>query len=181
MKMTADHQTTKNNRAMSPTIKGGCLMYTMMPYRAHRALSQDRRTPSLFDDRFFRSFFDMNDWMGNMGFRVDIHDAEDHYAIEAELPGVTEDQISLTVENDTLTISADMQSERKDEKAYYSERRVGHVSRSFSLDNIDQDRITADYRNGILYVSLPKSQPAEAPGARRIAITGSDENEEKKA
>ena len=151
------------------------MMYTMMPYRAHRNMPQERRLPSLFDDRFFRSFFDMNDWMGNMGFRVDIHDENDHYALEAELPGVTEDQINLSVENDTLTISADMNSERKDEKAYYSERRVGHVSRSFSLDGIDQDRISADYKNGILTVTLPKAQPAEAPGARRILIGHSTE------
>ena len=146
------------------------MLYSMMPYRAHHNLSNDHRTPSLFDDRFFRSFFDMNDWMGNMGFRVDIHDEKDHYALEAELPGVTEDQINLTVENDTLTIAADMQSERKDEKAYYSERRVGHVSRSFNLEGIDQDHITADYKNGILYVNMPKTQPAEPVGARRIAI-----------
>ena len=146
------------------------MMYSMMPYRAHRNLPQDRRFPSLFDDRFLRSFFDMNDWMGNMGFRVDIHDEEDHYALEAELPGVSEDQINLSVENDTLTISADMHSERNDEKAYYSERRVGHVSRSFSLDGIDQEHITADYKNGILTVRLPKLQPQENPGARRILI-----------
>ena len=146
------------------------MLYSMMPYRAHHQLPQERRMPSLFDDRFFRSFFDMNDWMGNMGFRVDIHDEEDHYALEAELPGVKEDQIDLSVENDTLTISADMQSERKDEKAYYSERRVGHVSRSFNLDGIDQERISAEYKNGILYVTLPKLQPAQPAGARHIAI-----------
>ena len=109
------------------------MLYSMMPYRSHHNLPQEKRMPSLFDDRFFRSFFDMNDWMGNVGFRVDIHDDNDHYTLEAELPGVKEDQINLTVENDTLTIAADMQSERKDEKAYYSERRVGHVSRSFTL------------------------------------------------
>ncbi len=146
------------------------MLYSMMPYRAHRNLPQEKRLPSLFDDRFFRSFFDMNDWMGNAGFRVDIHDDDDHYTLEAELPGVKEDQINLTVENDALTIAADMQSERRDEKAYYSERRVGHVSRSFSLEGIDQDHITADYRDGVLYVSLPKTQPAEPVGARRIAI-----------
>ncbi len=158
------------------------MLYSMMPYRGHRNLPQERRMPSLFDDRFFRSFFDMNDWMGNMGFRVDIHDENDHYEMEAELPGATEDQISLTVENDTLTISADMQTERRDEKAYYSERRVGHVSRSFSLEGIDQDRISADYKNGILYVHMPKEQPTEAPGARRIAIGhGTTAPEEKKA
>lgn len=154
----------------------------MMPYRNHHNMPQRAdRFPSLFDDRFFRSFFDMNDWMGNMGFRVDIHEKEDHYELEAELPGVSEDQISLTVENDTLTVSADMQSEHKDEKTYYSERRVGHVSRSFNLDGIDQERITADYKNGILTVHLPKTQPAEAPDARRIAIGRGNQEEEKKA
>ena len=156
------------------------MMYSMMPYRSHRLPQQ--RPRSLFDDQFFRPFFEMNDWMGNrMDFRVDIHDEENHYMLEAELPGVSKDQINLSVENDTLTISADMQSERKDEKAYYSERRMGHVSRSFSLDNIDQDHITADYKNGILYVTLPKQEPVQAPGARRIAITGGDDAEEKKA
>ena len=152
------------------------MLYSMMPYRSHHNLPQERRAPSLFDDRFFRSFFDMNDWMGNnMGFRVDIHDDGDHYTLEAELPGVSEDQISLTVENDTLTIAADMLAERKNEKAYYSERRVGHVSRSFSLDGIDDEHITADYKNGILYVTLPKTQPAEPAGARRIAIGHGEE------
>ncbi|MBQ9263595.1 MAG: Hsp20/alpha crystallin family protein [Clostridia bacterium] len=158
------------------------MLYSMMPYRSHRLPQRYDQTPSLFDDRFFRSFFDMNDWMGNMGFRVDIHDAEDHYELEAELPGVSEDQINLTVENDALTISADMQSDRKDEKAYYSERRVGHVSRSFSLDGIDQEHITADYKNGILTVTLPKTQPTQAPGARRIAIGhAGTENKDQKA
>ena len=154
-------------------------MYTMTPYRAYRNLPQERRVPSLLSDHFFRSFFDMNDWMGNMGFRVDIHDAEDHYLMEAELPGVTEDQINLSVDNDTLTISADLKSERTDEKAYYSERRVGHVSRSFSLEGIDQEHITADYRNGILTVTLPKEKPSEPAGARRILIGhGGEEKKE---
>jgi len=156
------------------------MLYSMMPYRNHQNHMPQRadRFPSLFDDRFFRSFFDMNDFMGGMGFLVDIHDADDHYELEAELPGVNEDQINLTVENDMLTVSADMHSERKDEKALYSERRSGHVSRSFSLDGIDQEHITADYKNGILTVKLPKCQPAEAPGARRIAIGHGSENTE---
>ena len=156
------------------------MMYAMMPYRSHRLPQQ--RPRSLFDDQFFRPFFEMNDWMGSrMGFRVDIHDEDSHYMLEAELPGVTKDQINLSVENDTLTISADMRSEHNNEKTCYSERRMGHVSRSFSLEGIDQDHITADYKNGILYVTMPKSQPEEAPGARRIAITGGDGEEEKKA
>ena len=150
-------------------------MYTMIPFRSHRSLPSQRPS-SLFDDRFFRSFFDMNDWMGNMGFRVDIHEEKDHYLLEAELPGVSQDQIALTADHDTLTIAADMRSERQDEKAYYSERRVGHVSRSFSLEGIDEAAITADYKNGILSVTLPKKQPCPDCAQRRIPIGSGAEN-----
>jgi len=152
-------------------------MYTMIPFRSHRTLNQNRPS-SLFDDRFFRSFFDMNDWMGSAGFRVDIHEEKDHYLMEAELPGVPQEQISITADQDTLTISADMRSERNDEKAYYSERRMGHVSRSFSLEGIDENAITADYKNGILYVNMPKKQPCRDCSQRRIPIgSGSEETQ----
>ena len=153
------------------------MYYTMIPRRPRQALPHglSHRSPSLFDDRFFRSFFDMNDWMADVGFRVDIHDANDHYLLEAELPGVSQEQINITVENDFLVIAADMRSERKEEKAYYSERRIGRVSRTFSLDGIDQENIRANYRNGILSVMLPKEKPTENCGQRRIPI-GSCEN-----
>ena len=152
------------------------MYYTMIPRRPRHELSHApmHRSPSFFDDRFFRSFFDMNDWMADVGFRVDIHDANDHYLLEAELPGVSQDQINITVENASLVIAADMRSERKDEKAYYSERRIGRVSRTFSLEGIDQDNIRADYKNGILSLTLPKEKPCENCGQRRIPIGSGD-------
>ena len=150
--------------------KGGSRMYNMIPFHGRRDLSHGR-SGTFLDDAFFRSFFDMNDWMGNVGFRVDIHDASDHYELEAELPGVNEEEISVTVDGDTLTISADLHADRQDDHAYYSERRAGHVSRSFSLDGIAPDNISADYKNGVLYVTLPKAAPAESTSQqRRIPI-----------
>jgi len=149
-------------------------MYTMIPFNARREFSRHR--PAFpFDDRFFRSFFDLNDRMGNMGFRVDIHDEETHYLLEAELPGVPQDQIQITADHDTLTITADIQSQRKSENACYSERRMGHVSRTFNLDGIDENAITAAYENGVLTVTLPKEKPAKPAGQRRIPIGGADQ------
>ncbi len=142
-------------------------MYSMIPFNHRNVLN---RASELFDDRFFRSFFTMNDWMGSAGFRVDIRDKGDNYVLEAELPGVCEDKISLSCENDTLTIGADYASENKDEKTCYSERRTGHVERTFSLEGILQDQISAEYKNGILYVTLPKEQPVKQPGRRQIPI-----------
>lgn len=146
-------------------------MYTMIPFRGRRDLGRSL-TNSLFSDSFFRSFFDMSDWMGNAGFRVDVKDMSDHYLLEAELPGVSEDQIDLTVDNDVLTITANAHQEHKEENGnyLYCERRMGRMERSFSLDGIQQDNITADYKNGVLYVKLPKSVPEPPRTQRKIAI-----------
>lgn len=148
-------------------------MYTIVPYRNHREMTRPLMN-NLFDDRFFRSFFDMNDMVGAAGFRVDVKEMPDAYSMEAELPGVKQDQINLSVDNDTLTISADVNVEKKEEKEsyLYSERRSGHMERSFSLDGINQDGITAAYKDGILTVNLPKSKPEPEKSARKIAITG---------
>ena len=85
-------------------------MFTMVPYR------RSNRTPSLFDDRLFRSFFDLAEPFGNAGFRVDIRDQGESYLLEAELPGVKQEEIELSVDNDVLTISANRKEEKKEEK-----------------------------------------------------------------
>jgi len=145
-------------------------MYTIVPYRSRREVSR----PSLFDDHFFRSFFDMNDMVGSAGFRVDVKEHDNAYTLEAELPGVQQDQISLTLDNDVLTIAADVNSEKKESKEsyLYSERRFGHMSRSFNVEGVDQEHISASYKDGVLTVDLPKSIPAPEQTARRIEVRG---------
>ena len=155
-------------------------MFTMVPYRAHRTPYTHNNMPSIFDDRFLRGFFDMSDMMGSAGFRVDIRENDHSYLLEAELPGVDEKNIDLSVENDTLTISAELNEEHKDDRNCYSERRYGHVSRSFSLEGIDQEGIVASHKNGILYVTLPKTKPEPKREARRIAINANCGQEEEK-
>ncbi|MBQ4551464.1 MAG: Hsp20/alpha crystallin family protein [Clostridia bacterium] len=146
-------------------------MYSMVPFRMHRSLSRPTSMlSSFFDDQFLRSFFNMNDMMSSFGFRVDIRENDCSYLMEAELPGVDEKNIELSVENDVLTISANLNEERKDERNCYSERRYGHTSRSFSLEGIDQDNIVASHKNGILYITLPKEKPEEKKTARKISI-----------
>ena len=142
-------------------------MNTMIPFRARRELT----TPSL-GDSLLRSFFDVSDMMGQTGFRVDIKEKPEAYELMAELPGVSREQISISVENDVLTISADINSEKKekDENYVYSERRFGHVERSFDLDGIQQDEISAASKDGVLTVTLPKAKPKEDTTARKIEV-----------
>lgn len=141
-------------------------MHNMIPFRSGIGRTGD----CVLDDRFFRSLFDMSDWVGSAGFRVDIRENDASYLLEAELPGVDEKNIDLTVENHEMTISADLNVERQDERNCYSERRCGHVSRTFSLEGIDEAQIIANHKNGILYVTLPKLKAQKKTDARRIRI-----------
>ena len=148
-------------------------MYTLVPFRRNL----NRELPSPFvNDNFFRSFFDMSDMLGPAGFRVDVREDDKAYRLEAELPGVPKDKLNVCVDDDTLTISADLNEEKKEEKAnyLYSERRSGHVERSFNLEGIDADNIKADYRNGVLLVTLPKEQPTPKKEAQKIEIVSQE-------
>lgn len=142
-------------------------MSFLMPYRKNNsALSAGN---SLFDDSFFAPFFDMGDRMGSSAFRVDVKEKKDHYELQAELPGVPQDKIEIVTENGYLTISADMNSEKKEEKDnyIYSERRSGHFQRSFNLEGIREEGITAKYENGVLKLELPKEAPVPEGGKQR--------------
>jgi HSP20 family protein len=143
----------------------------LIPFRRHHSLSHPAAN-SLFDDEFFRPFFDMGEMFGSSGFRVDIKDKKDHYELDAELPGVNQEQIELTCDKGILTISANMNTEtREEQKDYiYSERRMGRFQRSFDLEGIKEEAITARYHDGVLTVNLPKKEGAEEVCARRIPI-----------
>jgi HSP20 family protein len=146
-------------------------MYTIVPFR--RRVNSELPAPFLAD-RFFRSFFDMGDMVGTAGFRVDVREDDNAYTLEAELPGVPKEKIELSVDDGVLTIRADLNVEKKEEgKGYvYSERRSGHVERSFNLEGINADAIAADYKNGVLLVTLPKIQPEPKAEPKKIAIAG---------
>lgn len=144
-------------------------MYTLVPFR--RNLNRELSTPFM-NDNFFRSFFDMSDMVGSAGFRVDVREDDKAYQLEAELPGVPKDKLNVSVDDGTLTISADLNEEKKEERGsyLYSERRTGHVERCFNLDGIDVDNIKAEYRNGVLLLTLPKEEPAPKKEAKKIDI-----------
>ena len=104
--------------------------------------------------------------------KVDVKDSGDHYELAADLPGVTKEDINLRYENGYLTITA-VHNESKDEKDNNGnyirrERHTGEVSRSFYIDGIDDANIHAEFKDGVLQVSLPKA--ADAPERKQIEI-----------
>ena len=95
-------------------------------------------------------------------FKVDISEDEAGFHIDAELPGLTKEQIALNVEDDVLTIKAERKQASEESKKNFHrvERSYGSFSRSFNLgEMIDQENISADFDNGVLHVTLPKAQP----------------------
>lgn len=138
-------------------------MYTLVPF--HHAMNT--AFAPFFNDRFTREFF-----APLPELRVDVREREDAYLLEADLPGMKKEDISLDVSDGVLTISADLHNEKKEEKDGYvcSERRSGHVQRSFNLEDIDLSGIRADYHDGVLMVLLPKEKHEEKKNGFKIAI-----------
>ena len=132
------------------------------PFREMAALQN--RVNRIFADAYRR---DNDDLMTRGAWvpPVDIYDSGNHeLVIKAELPDVNREDITLRVENHTLTISGQkkMDSEVKDEQYHRVERAYGNFSRSFTLpQTVDTNAIGAEYKNGVLIVRLPLREEAK--------------------
>ncbi len=106
-------------------------------------------------------------------FRTDIKKQDGNYILEAELPGFKKEDISIDIDKDCLTISAEHKSEEneddKDKGFIRRERYYGSYSRSFNIKGIDADAISASYNDGVLTLTMPEKTP-EIPAARRLEI-----------
>ena len=100
---------------------------------------------------------------------INIYNQGDQMVLLAEIPGVNPDDLELTVLEDTVTLKGDRSSDSNDEDRIYRRERVaGEFSRTLTLpDSVDPDKVSAEYKNGVLRVSLEKAEPAKA---RQIKI-----------
>jgi len=95
--------------------------------------------------------------------RADVHETDKEVFVDLELPGIKKDEIKIEVKNDVLTISGERKQERKTETPEGSriERHYGKFERSFSLpETVSVDKISAAYTNGVLTLTLPKTEKA---------------------
>lgn len=95
---------------------------------------------------------------------VDVTEEENAYKIAAELPGMTEKDIDVSVSGDMLVLKGEKRQEReeKEKNRYLSERSYGAFQRSFALpDGVDADKITAEFAKGVLTLTLPKTPEAQ--------------------
>jgi HSP20 family protein len=126
-------------------------------------------------NRLFGSFFDQGTAAPANGGRrwtpaIDLVEEGDHFVLRADLPGVTEDQVKVELEDNVLTVSGERRSEHEDRKeGYYRlERASGSFTRSLTVpEGNDPEAIQARFENGVLEVRIPKP---EQPKPRRVAI-----------
>ena len=113
----------------------------------------------LFDDFFDDGFFSRRE--RNL-MKTDIKETKDKYLVDIDLPGFTKDNINLSLENGYLNIHAkqEKKEEKKEEEKYlHRERFFGECSRSFYVgDEIKENDIHAEFKNGILKVEIPKKE-----------------------
>lgn len=116
-------------------------------------------------NRIFEDFFGENFERGiekAWGPAVDITEDDKNIYLKADLPGMTQKDIKVSIEDGVLTISGERKSEREEKKGgkfYRLERVYGQFCRSFTLpDHIEPTKITAEYKDGVLTLTIPKTE-----------------------
>jgi HSP20 family protein len=124
----------------------------------------------VFDTSFgsvFRPLGSLNRWNP----AVDVYQNKDQYTVQAELPGLKKEEIELSLNGDTLTISGERKQETKSEEGSRTERFFGKFQRSVILPvPVNAEKVNATYKDGILTVVLPKAEEAK-PKQIPVSVT----------
>ncbi|AYW46198.1 Hsp20/alpha crystallin family protein [Tetragenococcus koreensis] len=122
-------------------------------------------------DGFFDNFF--SNFMGNDNFQVDIKEKDNSYEVTADLPGFDKSDLNVTYDDGVLTIEATRNdvTEDKDEEGNFlhRERNSSSYRRQFMLKGIDDEKIDASFKDGVLNLNLPKA-PGEDEDKKKIDI-----------
>jgi HSP20 family protein len=115
-----------------------------------------KRHIALAEDKPWRSFFDLPDFVTRSSFAsLDIEKDDDEVKVTVDLPGVKEENVDLSYENDTLLIRASREEEETSHNGYFhSERVLGKSERSLYLPEVDPDAISASLFDGVLLVKM---------------------------
>jgi len=159
-------------RDLVPRTKGQQLSTRQEPfdpfYTLHREMNR------LFDD-VFRGFGPLGRvgsplMEAQLGWpRIELSETDKTVTVSAELPGLSEKDVQVEIANGILSIRGEKKAERSDESKFVSERYYGSFERQIPLEGVEEDKAQADFKNGFLTVTLPKSEPSTR-NVKRIAI-----------
>ena len=136
---------------------------------ANPLLTLHREMNRLFDD-VFRGFDTPGLWGGNIAWpQLEVQEADSEYRVTVELPGLEEKDVEVLFEDGVLILRGEKRAETEDRSRAFSERVYGRFERRLALGDIDENRVQARFRNGILTVTAPKSEQSRSR-VKRIAI-----------
>jgi HSP20 family protein len=161
-------------RDLIPWNRGG--VSTRRGETADPFLALHREMNRLFDDVFRgfdiapsrnHSFLDSSASWPN----IEVSETDKDVKVTAELPGLEENDVQVELANGVLSIKGEKKTETEDNGRRFSERFYGLFERSIPIDDVDEDKVSASFKNGVLTVTMPKSPQAQ-PKVKRIAING---------
>jgi HSP20 family protein len=101
---------------------------------------------------------------------LEVSERDKEIRLTAELPGLEEKDVELTLDDDVLTLRGDKRSETEDKERQFSERYYGHFERRIPLcSEVEEDKVEARFKNGALTITMPKTERAQNK-VKRIAI-----------
>ena len=146
-------------------------MANMVPFnRRNRAVSTGFENFYNMLDDFFSDSWAPGRSLSRDTFKVDVQETDKEYLIEAELPGISKDEVDIALNEGTLSISIKREENMDDSNKNYihRERRYASMSRGIYLGDIKGDNVHAKLDNGILKISVPREKKAD--GTKRIDI-----------
>ena len=136
-------------------------MRALVPWRGMDALRQEMER--VFD-RFFEPRWDEFEAGGAWAPKLDVSETKDAYMVKAEIPGVDQKDLSVSLQNQILTIKGEKHKdkEEKDEKYHRVERSWGEFTRAIALPGAaDTEKVNATFKDGVLTITLPKTPAAK--------------------
>lgn len=141
---------------------GGLATTTLTPFSGVVDSIFDKALKSFYND----DFWGFDGIISPNQVPVNVRDTDKSYEMEVVAPGLRKEDFNVKISNDMLTVSFDHKDERREENKdsgyLRQEYRMQSFSRTFTLDDsVDADKINAEYRDGVLHVSLPKKEGAQ--------------------
>ena len=146
--------------------------------------------PSIFGENLFDDWFDLPDFRdldkaerklygrhAERLMKTDVHEHDDHYEVDIDLPGFSKDEITIELNNGYLLVSAakgvDKDENTKKGKLIRQERYAGAMQRSFYIgEGITEEDIKATFKHGVLSLNIPKKEKEKLPEKKQILIEG---------
>ncbi len=133
-------------------------MFDLVPFRGRGLRRRGGREDF---DSIFKGLDDLLAPVKPNLFETDVKESENEYVVEVDLPGVEKEDVEISYENKYLQLTANRKENIEEEREGYvvKERHYGEFKRSFYVPNVKEDEISADFKEGVLKIVLPKEKP----------------------